>query len=276
MNWKNFRIDNVDKLLAEQKEELCHLFKQHRGENYPGPILTLADLLDALPFYRQVLLIGKPDTPAENFLREIAFGLAEKKRSVTYFLSYAPAQELLAHYYTRKTGVCANDLKTGNFSTKQLKEINQLLDRLQEAHFCIARPLPGSSLPLPVTQQEENITDGADISKIWVFDSPSLFLQANSPEDPKTRLLSLLAEMKEEAKGRSMTHIMLLSNTYSYLQDAVRAEALELPDLILVLSPKTQKADNNLYLLSSHKNDLNDVFELTLSYDRSRHQFKDA
>lgn len=274
MNWKNFHIQNLDKLCVEQKAELCELFKQHRGKNYPGPVLTLADLLDALPFYRQVLLIGKPDTPAEDFLREIAFGLAEKKRSVTYFLSYAPVQELLAHYYTCKTGICANDLKTGNFSTKNLKEINQLLDRLHEAHFCIARPIPGASLELPLPQGED-INDNKDMSKIWVLDSPSLFLHANSPEDPKTRLLSLLAELKEEAKARDLTHIMLLSNTYSYVQDCIRAEALEVPDLILVLSPQTQKADNNLYLLSSYKNDLNDVFELGLSYDKSRRQFKD-
>ncbi len=274
MNWKNFHIQNLDKLCVEQKAELCELFKQHRGKNYPGPVLTLADLLDALPFYRQVLLIGKPDTPAEDFLREIAFDLAKTKRSVTYFLSYASPQELLAHYYTFKTGICTNDLKTGNFSTKNLKQINQLLDRLHEAHFCIARPIPGAALELPLPQGED-INDNKDMSKIWVLDSPSLFLHANSPEDPKTRLLSLLAELKEEAKARDLTHIMLLSNTYSYVQDCIRAEALELPDLILVLCPQTKKADNNLYLLSSYKNDLNDVFELSLAYDRNRRQFTD-
>ena len=274
MSDTKFNITSLYTLVEEDKQQLRQRFKSYRGEDSPGPVLCWADLLDALPYYRQVLLSGTAETQAEDFFRNIAFGMMEKEIAVLYFFSGVNPIELLNYYCTRKTEVTSQQLEIGSFSPKQLKEIYDTLDWLRPLPLRVASASPGGQ-ELFSPRTDPTAAPGPDCSKFWAIDSLRPFLPTDSAEDEKTKRMTLLNQLKAHAQAQQQTHLILLQTEQETVTDMLRPETLKIPDLGLTLDVEI-KEGKKIYRLYSQRNTLSDPFELCFSYNTKRNRLEDA
>ncbi len=260
----NINNQTLAELAAKNQTNLLKNYYRNQAQKKHTTISSLADLLDALPCYRQILLAGNGQSHPQDFLREILFRALEQQISSRYFATPQEAEDFIPYYCLRHHNVTWEDLKTGNLTQEQLSAIQNTLNRLKKFPLTVTWPKPGTTLCLTPT---EPTTD-----KLWVVSSLDAFYPSNSAEDRQTQTMFILNNLKQQAEQARQTHLIWLETEQNTLDGVIRSEGLQLADLVLNLQV-TVKNQQVIYELTSYKNTLGQTFCLPLAYNEGKHQF---
>lgn len=262
----NINNQTLAELAAKNQIVLLKNYYRNQAQKQHTTISSLADLLDALPCYRQILLAGNCQSHPQDFLREILFGALEQPISSRYFATPQEAEDFIPYYCLRRHNITWEDLKTGNLTQEQLSAIKTTLNGLKNLPLTVTWPKLGTTLSIAPT---EPTTD-----KLWVVSSLDAFYPPYSAEDRQTQTMSILNDLKQQAEQAQQTHLIWLETEQNTLDGVIRSEGLQLADLVLNLQV-TVKNQQVVYELTSYKNTLGQPFCLSLAYDADKHQFSD-
>lgn len=262
----NINNQTLAELAAQNKTNLLKNYYHNQIQKQQPILSSLADLLDTLPRYRQILLIANRQSQPKDFLREILIRALEQQISSRYFTTMQEAEDFVPYYCLRHHNVTLGNLKTGNLTQEQLADVKNTLNLLKELPLTVTWPKP-SAVSAPAKKEPIN-------SKLWVLSSLDAFYPPYSAEDWQTQTMSILNDLKQQAKKARQTHLIWLETEQNTLDGVIRAEGLQLADLILHLQV-TVKNQQMIYELSAYKNTQGQPFCLSLVHDPEKHTFND-
>ncbi len=229
-------------------------------------VKTFDDLLESLPAYHQVLLVGNPRSRVEDLVREGVISVAERQIPTMYYCARHPKEDFIPHYCVRSGVVDFEDLIIGRVSLQTMEALDPVFKQAGKLPVMLLNPSP--------TKKQHVVGFFYTLKdfKVIAIDDLDTFLSDSQAEDPQTQRLTLLQTLKQFSEELDQTYLIGLDTPSNTLDGILRTEASEIPDLILRTQVILWK-EHIVYQLEALKNTRGELFRLDLLYDKDRHLF---